>query len=239
MKAEQAQHDEYWREQARRLIREVIESLLNSARAEGKAPHWSFQQLTQIFASCENVCRLVREYGTSDGMLSALLDPANCITADIYSLAARYIDPLAEVGEQWADAQRRGRSISLKEWARYYRGSVLVLPSTESKPEVYEALNRILFRTLTNIALDYAYSTFTDRNGIEHLKKWYFFIDGLGRAGRPEDLVRLMSEGRWHGVQVVLEMRQLSHIPEAADAIFALCHNVALVRTSDLPLPSK
>ena len=112
------------------------------------------------------------------------------LLSNIFSTIATKLLPFECIAASWETAKRM---ISLADWTS--KEQILVMPNSETGRAAIDALNRAIFRRLTQLVLAQSES-FTRRS--------WFFLDELSEAGRLEGLVSLMKKGRSKGACVMV-----------------------------------
>lgn len=229
---------EFWLGTARSVMEAVIVSFRNAARSQGKKPSWTLRDLVTAVSTDETVKHILRWHDTPQQKLQSIFGLSDAQSSSIMMTLRECMENFTIVGNRWFDAQARGRTISLKQWAKEGAHSVLVLPNTKENQPTYGPLNQSIVKALAGLFLNDEYSYCVDANGHERLLRRFMFIDEFGQAGQLGDLERLMSEGRSFGLNVVLGLHQLSQVREAygengSETIIGMCSYIACLKNND------
>jgi energy-coupling factor transporter ATP-binding protein EcfA2 len=233
------ENSKFWLKQARQLIEAVIISFVNAARAANEEPRWTLRDLVNAFDSQETFANILgQHHDKPEAMIAQFLSVAPNQRDSTYTTVGQYVRTFSDAAAYWEEASRRGRSISLKEWAISGSHTVLVLPDTQRKEELYEPLNNMLLEAVTSLILKQEYSFYVDEDGRRRTRKRFFFFDELGSAGRLAALKRLLTVGREFDAHVLLGLHQWSHVEETygekrAKTILGLCSYKAFLRADD------
>ncbi len=168
-------------------------------------------RLRELLANCPHTEFLLQYFehtGTFQNILSTLLT---------------HLCPFEVIAAAWDGRQ----AVSLTQWMR--EEAVLVLGSDEPHRAAMDALNRLIFRRLTELVL-----------GSEELRpgdtrRTWFFLDEVREAGRLDGLSRLLTKGRSKGAAVVLGFQDIAGLhdvygPEVAEELVGQCANKAILR---------
>lgn len=114
--------------------------------------------------------------------------------------------------------------MSLREWLG--GSSILVLGTDWTYTEALRALNRLIFKRLTQLVLNASES---------FIRRTWFFVDELKEAGNLDGLPSLMTNGRSKGVRVAVafqDIEGLRHVygDKPANEIIGMCANKAFLR---------
>ena len=128
---------EFWLGTARSVVEAIIVSFRNAARREGKKPSWTLRDLVTAVSTDETVKHILRWHDTPQQKLQSIFGLSDAQTSSIMMTLRECMENFTIVGNRWYDAQTRGRSISLKQWAKEGSRSVLVLPNTKENQPSY------------------------------------------------------------------------------------------------------
>lgn len=204
------EENEVWLDNSRELVGLVIHSFINAARAKGKKPNWNLQDLINAFDTEEKTKAVLKYCDKPEAELEHFFGYSGPQKHSIFLSVRTKVRRFKDAAAQYKEAERLGRTISLKDWLVNGSHSVLVLPNTLRNQSVYEPLNQLLYLLLTKWILDDAYSKYIDSEGVERTRRRFFVVDEMGNAGRIPQWERLMSEGRTYGVNVIAGVQQLS-----------------------------
>lgn len=179
----------FWAEAARDLMNGVMLSLF----------------LSKVDYTLGDVLRVLRHFGLLQKVLQ--MHPQTSHLVGIYLRDKRLRRNLmATIGSRvqiyepvascWEHATKR---LSIKEFVKG-RG-VLILGNAKVSPQVIQAINCAMFKSLSNECLNLPDST---------RRRTWFFLDELTEAGRLDGLVSLAKEGRSKGVCLVLGFQTVS-----------------------------
>ncbi|MBP7559228.1 MAG: type IV secretion system DNA-binding domain-containing protein [Armatimonadetes bacterium] len=184
----------YFADAARDLVEQVIRTFIRLAPGQ-----WT---LRDVLVAADNEADLVRVLRQTPRGVDLLAQHAGAPAtwANVRGSLSTKLRPYHVIGALWHRATRR---VSLEAW--FAGGSVLVLGSSERSGEALRAINRVLFRRLTQIALD-------QREDADN-RRW-FFIDEAKEAGHLEGLGALLSKGRSKGMCVVLGFQDTEGMQE-------------------------
>ncbi|MBA3483216.1 MAG: type IV secretion system DNA-binding domain-containing protein [Pirellulales bacterium] len=236
--ASQDESHEFWMGTARNVIDALILSFRNAARHAGKEPSWTLRDLVTATASENSIKHVLRWHDTPVQKLEQIFGLAESQQSSVRVSLQKFQRDFGLVANRWYDAGKRGRAISLKKWSLAGARSVLVLPNTKANVSAYGPLNKSLFKALTDLWLKEENAFYIDDKGKQRTHHRYVFIDEFGQAGQLDELDRLMGEGRYFGVNVVLGLHQLSQIRETygenvSETIIGLCSYLACLKSND------
>ena len=138
---------------------------------------------------CEATRHLLQYFehtGTSQNILSTMLT---------------YLAPFEVIAATWDHAPQ---SLSLTRWIE--EESILVLGNDEANRTAVEAMNRLIFRRLSEIILS---QPELSRFEADSRRTW-LFLDEVREAGKLEGLSRLLTKGRSKGAAVVLGFQDIA-----------------------------
>lgn len=123
------------------------------------------------------------------------------LLSNIFSTIATKLLPFECIAASWETARRM---ISLADWAT--KEQILVMGNSETGRAAIDAINRAIFRRVTQVVLAQSES-FTRRS--------WFFLDELSEAGRLDGLVSLMKKGRSKGACVMVCLQSFAGLRDA------------------------
>lgn len=145
---------------------------------------------------------------------------------NIISTLLAHLAPFEVIAATWDEANT---SISLTQWMR--EESILVLGNDEANRTAIEAMNRLIFRRITELVL--AQEELTDFG--PSARRTWFFLDEIREAGRLDGLGRLLTKGRSKGASVVLGFQDIAGLhdvygKEVADELVGQCSIKVILR---------
>ena len=145
---------------------------------------------------------------------------------NIISTVLAHLAPFEVIAAAW---DRAHESISLARWIR--EESILVLGNDEANRTAIEAMNRLIFRRVSELVL--AQEELTDFGPCS--RRTWMFLDEVREAGRLEGLSRLLTKGRSKGASVVLGFQDIAGLydvygKEVAEELVGQCGIKVLLR---------
>jgi len=145
---------------------------------------------------------------------------------NILSTLLTHLAPFEVVAATWDRAQE---SLSLTRWIA--EESILVLGNDEANRTAVEAMNRLIFRRLSEIILSQQELSRFEANS----RRTWMFLDEVREAGRLEGLSRLLTKGRSKGAAVVLGFQDIAGLhdvygKEVAEELVGQCSIKAILR---------
>ncbi len=142
-------------------------------------------------------------------------------STDIVSTITNKLAPYKVIASYWHHAKTK---FSLEEWSK--SESILILAHSNRAEKALQALNRVIFKRLSQIILDYPES---------QAGKTWIILDELAKAGRLEGLDNILAKGRSKGISVIMAFQNLSPLQDVygekiADAITGEAANKAILR---------
>ena len=186
--------------------------------------HWTFRELLLTLREasrlkhhlerCEATRHLLQYFehtGTSQNILSTMLT---------------YLAPFEVIAATW---DRASESLSLTRWID--EESILVLGNDEANRTAVEAMNRLIFRRLSEIILSQPELSRFEANS----RRTWLFLDEVREAGRLEGLSRLLTKGRSKGAAVVLGFQDIAGLQdvygkEVAEELVGQCSIKVILR---------
>lgn len=214
---------------ARNLLRGVLIAFLYKYQQEKQkdlhAPPWTFRDVLLAMRSREYMDAVLNSCPFTEDMTEYTSDRRlyDNIRAGILTFLADY-EPIAAA---WHHAYQAGRYVSLHDWLQ--GEYVLVLGSHEASRSALDAINRVLFKRLTELILAQPTPTADIPS-----RTWVFF-DEVREAGKLDGLSRLLNQGRSKGACVVLGFQDIEGMrevygPYVANELIGQCGNKALLR---------
>ena len=150
---------------------------------------------------------------------------------NILSTIRTKLAPFEVVAALWKQAAEEGRILSLKTFLK--EPKVLVLGNNQSALAPIQAINRVIFRRLTELLLD--------QNESAERRTW-FFLDEARKIGKLDGLDDLMTNGRSKGACVVLGFQDIAGMREVygqhvAEEILGMCGSVGILKISGATTP--
>lgn len=205
----------YFSDAARALMSGAIVSLMRSAPGA-----WEFRDVIYVLKNAERLKSLLSRCEETEDLISQYF--SNERTAnDVISTVATKIQRYQYIAAAWSKAREK---ISLIEWAQ--GSSIILLGNDEMTRSALDAINRVIFKRVTEIVLAQTES---------RTRRTWFFLDELRQAGKLEGLNSLLTMGRSKGACVVIGFQDIEGISavygerEAAE-IAGLCANKAILR---------
>ena len=163
--------------------------------------------------------------------LIALHLEAATTSLNILSTARTKLAPFEVVAALWKRAAAQGRTLSLK--AFLTQPGVLILGNNQSAIAPIQAINRVIFRRLTELLLD--------QNESPTRRTW-FFLDEARKIGKLDGLDDLMTNGRSKGACVVLGFQDIAGMrevygPHVAEEILGMCGSLGILKISGATTP--
>ncbi|HZW05426.1 MAG TPA: type IV secretion system DNA-binding domain-containing protein [Candidatus Nitrosotalea sp.] len=185
----------YFDKSARDLLQGVVLSF--NARRLRTGWHWTFRDVLNGL-SRPSYLRTILEWAPENGpRIEAYFQGAKSfkdVMSTVRTTASRY----EVIAAHWWHAQQAGRRFSLRDWMQ--RGGVVVLGHSHRNTEALNAVNRVLFKRVSDLLLD----PHPDR------RETWVVLDELSKAGRLQNLDLLLTKGRDLGIRVVLGFQDLS-----------------------------
>ena len=211
---EQGSSNRYFTDTARDLLREVMMSFVKSGC------EWTLRDIVLAMRSKERLQEVLER--TAEGAeLFALHAGDPRAFHNVLSTARSRLAPFEPIAALWHRAELK---VSLRDWVR--GEMVLVLGNDESARAAMDALNQVLFRRVTELAL---------REPNSDTRRTWFFLDEVREAGKLDGLSQLMNKGRSRGCCVALGFQDIHGLKavygnEVALEIVGQCSQKALLR---------
>lgn len=174
---------------ARAILAGVMKALMSNA-----GTRWTLADVVRVAHDSDLLRRLLESVPDTRPLIDQYFAP-EVTFKNVHSTIATRLSVLEPIAALWESALRK---ISLNDWID--GGSILVLGCHDRLREALDAINRVLFQRLTELALD--------RSESQSRRTWCF-LDEVRDAGKLEGLRRLMTKGRSKGARVVLGLQDI------------------------------
>lgn len=183
---------------------------------------WNFSELLLTMRNPVRLRSLLESTTTTDFLTQYFEHPATF--QNILSTVLTHLCPFEVIAAAWQKSTNR---ICLTNWIQ--NESVLVLGNDEANRTSIDAMNRLIFRRLSELIL-----TQPELRSEESRRTW-LFLDEVREAGRLEGLPRLLTKGRSKGAAVVLGFQDIAGLREVygqnvADEIVGQCSTKVFLR---------
>lgn len=216
----ESKHDSnpFFAQAARHLIYGVIIAFIQAGR------HWTFRQMLLLLRDAERLQRHLDGTESTRFLLQYFEHPTTL--QNIISTLLAQLAPFEVIAAAWDQAKT---SISLAQWMK--DESILVLGNDEENRTAIEAMNRLIFRRITDLVLAQGELTDFDLRA----RRTWFFLDEIREAGRLEGLGRLLTKGRSKGAAVVLGFQDIAGLhavygKEVAEELVGQCSIKVILR---------
>lgn len=213
---EEQGQNRYFSQAARGLVGNVLKAFTMVAPET-----WTLADVVYTLKSKDRIREFLTSHPLTSDAYPKYFGQRETTATDIESTIQANVEKLEPIAAQWS--RTKGR-ISLHDFIR--DEFVLVLGrDAEFRPSL-DALNRVILNRLFQLALT--------QPATREAKTW-FFLDELRQAGRLEGINNLITEGRSHGIRVVIGFQDIEGLRDvygelAADELAAACVNKAILR---------
>ncbi|MCI0534447.1 MAG: type IV secretion system DNA-binding domain-containing protein [Verrucomicrobiales bacterium] len=204
---------------ARHLLGGALNALIQHA-----GPVWTFRQVLHILRDPSKLRLLLHRCDHTRFLLQYFEHPGTF--QNILSTVLTHLAPFEVIAAAWDRAEEL---ISLKNWTQ--EESILVLGNDEANRAALEAMNRLIFRRISELVL-----SGDELVPAEPLApRTWFFLDEVREAGKLESLSRLLTKGRSKGVAVVLGFQDVAGLQdvygkEVANELVGQCSSTIILR---------
>lgn len=186
--------------------------------------HWTFRQVLLVMRDPLKLRELLNRSEHTRFLLQYFEHPGTF--QNILSTLLTYLASFEVIAAAW---DRTGESLSLEQWMK--EESILVLGSDESNRAALEAMNRLIFRRISELVLSQPELPAPD---VRSPRTWFFF-DEVREAGKLESLSRLLTKGRSKGAAVVLGFQDIAGLQdvygrEVANELVGQCATTVILR---------
>lgn len=201
--------------------RDILQGILATfiARAPGR---WTLRDVVNTMTNEKNLKRVLRQSPEGQELLSAharVMETWNNVRGSI----STKIEPYRVIAALWSHC---AHAVSLESW--FSSSSILVLGSRERSSAALQSINCVLFKRLTEIAIDEQEDT--------NARTW-FFIDEAKYAGKLDGIASLVDRGRSKGMCVMLGFQDVEgmravYSDREADSLIGGCVHKAILRVA-------
>jgi hypothetical protein len=190
---------------------------------------WYFSDLLRAMQDTEKLHKILSAVPETRYISNLLFSNKDTLN-NVMSTVSTKMLPYEAIASMWDYAYHAGHKVSLEEWIQN-RGSsnyTLILGNSEKARKPLDALNRVIFKRVSELVLDQP----EDRSGE---RRTWIFLDELGEAGRLDGLSSLLAKGRSKGACIVIGFQDIDGLREvygeqAANALTGQCNNKAILR---------
>lgn len=195
--SEEASQNRYFTDAARDLLAGIMNVFIQTG---GGKPDWGFSDV--IFAARDpNRLEFVLSQTDEGRELCALHLQGRETTNSVISTLRTKLAPFEVIAALWSHARfdnGKRRRISLHDFLK--TNAILMLGNNQKASAPIQAINRVIFRRLTELVLDQSED---DR------RRTWFFLDEVRKLGELDGLCDLMTNGRSKGACVVLGFQDI------------------------------
>ena len=187
---------------------------------------WRFSDLIHAMKGPERLRTILENVEETKHIPSMLFTDPETL-GNIMATIATKVLPYEPVAALW---EKAGERKSLEDWVsdRGTDNYILILGNSEKARAALDALNRVIFKRVSELILDQS----EDRKG---LRRNWIFLDELAEAGKLDGLTSLLAKGRSKGTCVVIGFQDIDALrnvygKEEANALTGQCNNKAVLR---------
>lgn len=224
MPENQNESQPFFRDMAAQAVTAVFEALHHVA-----GERWTLWHAYQILTDPTRFKHLVSHHHST----AAILPTLEKTEQTFLNVLATVISKLAQlkvVAALW-DCIPPERRFSLKDWVAS-RNNVLMLAKPKMLSETVTALNRVLFKRLTQLLL----SPSTTTKALRERGRTWFFLDEFRNLGRLDGVNDVLTEGRSFGLRTAIGFQDIGGLRYAmgdeklADEAINLCDFLSVLR---------
>lgn len=202
---------------ARHLLTGALNALIEQAGAR-----WTLRHVLLVMRDPARLGNLLSRSDQTRFLLQYFEHPGTF--QNILSTVLTALAPFETMAAAWDRAEE---TLSLERWMT--EESILVLGCDEANRAALEAMNRLIFRRISELLL--SRPEVTDHHG----SRTWFFLDEVREAGRLESLSRLLTKGRSKGAAVVLGFQDIAGLrdvygQEVANELVGQCATSVILR---------
>lgn len=212
---EESGNNRFFSDAGRDLLAGVIKSFIQCAPGT-----WSLRDLVLAMRRRESMQELLAMSVHGEGLIEAYFQEERTLH-NILSTVRSRLAPFEPIAALW---DQSSTSVSLEEWSK--GEFILILASNESVRIALDAVNRALFKRMSELIVSQPES---------RTRRTWFFLDEVREAGKLPGLTSLLTKGRSKGACVVLGLQDIDGLREAygsnlANEICGMCSNKAVLR---------
>ena len=208
-------NNRFFSDAARDLLAATMLSFIESSPGS-----WSLADVVFGMRSGERLRSILARSERGRDLIEAYFSEEKTLRNILATLRSR-LAPFEPIAAMWS---RASEIVSLKSWVS--GEFVLVLASNEAVRAPLDAINRVIFKRLTELVLAV---------GESKTRRSWFFLDEVREAGKLPGLTSLLTKGRSKGACAVLGFQDVAGMKEAhgehlANEIIGQCSNKAILR---------
>lgn len=192
--------------------------------------HWTLRDLIWATRGRDRIRSILADAPEAQHLLTDYFQDERLASNILSTIAARLM-PFEPIAALWHKSDTEGRRLSLQEWVN--SESILVLGNDEANREALDAINRVIFRRLSELLL---------APNTPATSRTWIILDEVAKAGRLDGLDSLLTKGRTYGVRVVLGFQDIEGLRDSsvygekmAHVIVGQCANKAILRLESEP----
>ena len=201
---------------------------------------WRLSDVLRAMQSVAHLEVILKQYRETLPIYERFFENRDTL-ANIMSTVGIKTIPYEPIAAMWENSEElasdplstdpaESRRVSLTQWIAPKDGKnfILILGNSEKARKALDAINRVIFKTLTELILDYP------ENEDDSRRVWVF-LDEIAEAGELDGLTSLLAKGRSKGAAVVLGYQDIQALQtvygrEQANTLAGLCNNRAILR---------
>lgn len=212
---EEKGNNRFFSDAARDLLTGTMRSFI-----ENTPQRWTLADIVYGMRSKERLRAILERTEHGRDLLDIYFSEEKTLHNILATVRSR-LSPFESIAAMW---MRASESVSLREWVQ--GEFVLVLASNESVRAPLDAINRVIFKRITELVLAEEESA---------MRRSWFFLDEVREAGKLPGLSPLLIKGRSKGACVVLGFQDVAGMKEAygehlANEIIGQCSHKAILR---------
>lgn len=173
------------------------------------------------------------EFPTLSRVKKSYIDTDPRTAANIASTICTNLAVFEPIAACWDAARKAGRTISLAEWVMDESHDILVLGNDETARASIDAVNRTLFKRISELVVGKRESTFDERES--GANQTWIVLDEAREAGPLDGLRSLLNKGRSRSACVALFYQDIQGLIDVygesvADEITGQSNNAAFLR---------
>lgn len=233
---EENSQNRYFSDAARDLLAGIMNVFIEKARDVRKQnpsikPAWRLADVVYASRNPDRLRHVLSQTEEGRDLIELHLEGSSNSTRSIISTLRTRLLPFEVVAALWSHAGRANRRISLKNFLK--GNGILVMGNNQEAIAPIRAINRVIFRRLTELLLNQEEST---------TRRTWFFLDEVRKLGRLNGLDDLMTNGRSKGACVVLGFQDIDGLrsvygPDVAGELTSMCGSFGILKVSGASTP--